>query len=81
MATLRGAKEVFQSLIQLEDDQIEMVMDAVKQYCEDRQIEIDSGQGLHAMNVAVNIVCSQRIHNLLAELHAQLDTPTPPDAA
>ncbi|WP_325347027.1 hypothetical protein [Xylophilus sp.] len=66
---------MLQSLISLEDDQIDLVMDCVNQWCEIRRVEIDSVEGRRALNVAVNILCSRRPRNLLEEMSAQLDPP------
>ncbi|NNU48291.1 hypothetical protein G9X68_14365 [Rhizobium sp. WYCCWR 11279] len=62
------------SLISLNDDEITIVTDAVRQWCCDRKFDIDSVQGRHAITVAVDLVQMNTDRDkLFAEMSKQLD--------
>ena len=62
------------SLISLNDDEITIVTDAVRQWCCERKLDIDSIEGRHAITVAVDLVQMNTDHDgLFAELSKQLD--------
>ncbi|MBC2804398.1 hypothetical protein ELI49_13075 [Rhizobium ruizarguesonis] len=62
------------SLISLNDDDITIVTDAVRQWCCERKLDIDSIEGRHAITVAVDLVqMNTDCDRLFAELSKQLD--------
>ncbi|MGO6736117.1 hypothetical protein ACC732_05560 [Rhizobium ruizarguesonis] len=62
------------SLISLNDDGITIVTDAVRQWCCERKLDIDSIEGRHAITVAVDLVqMNTDCDRLFAELSKQLD--------
>jgi hypothetical protein len=62
------------SLISLNDDEITIVTDAVRQWCCERKLDIDSIEGRHAITVAVDLVqMNTDCERLFAELSKQLD--------
>ena len=62
------------SLISLNDDEIITVTDAVRQWCCERKLDIDSIEGRHAITVAVDLVqMNTDCDRLFAELSKQLD--------
>lgn len=62
------------SLISLNDDEITIVTDTVRQWCCERKFDIDSIQGRRAITVAVDLVQMNANRNrLFAELSKQLD--------
>lgn len=64
---------MLQTLISLRDDQIDLVLDAVRKWCDERALDIDSDEGRRAVNMAVNLICSRVVHNLHDELRSQLE--------
>ncbi|MGO7444048.1 hypothetical protein ACC779_00095 [Rhizobium ruizarguesonis] len=70
---MEGTK-VLLSLISLNDDDITIVTDAVRQWCCERKLDIDSIEGRHAITVAVDLVqMNTDCDRLFAELSKQLD--------
>ncbi|WP_042118661.1 hypothetical protein [Rhizobium etli] len=62
------------SLISLDDSQITIVTDAVRQWCCEKKLDIDSIEGRRAVTVAVDLVQLNIAQNrLFAELSKQLD--------
>lgn len=62
------------SLISLDDSQITIVTDAVRQWCCEKKLGIDSIEGRRAITVAVDLVQLDIAQNrLFAELSKQLD--------
>ncbi|WHO75235.1 hypothetical protein [Rhizobium sp. BT03] len=62
------------SLISLNDDEITIVTDAVRQWCCERKLDIDSVEGRRAITIAVDLVqLNTRRDRLFAELSKQLD--------
>ncbi|ANK86235.1 MULTISPECIES: hypothetical protein [Rhizobium] len=62
------------SLISLDDSQITIVTDAVRQWCCEKKLDIDSIEGRRAVTVAVDLVQLDIAQNrLFAELSKQLD--------
>ncbi|ASS57923.1 hypothetical protein [Rhizobium leguminosarum] len=62
------------SLISLNDDEITIVTDAVRQWCCGRKLDIDSIEGRHAITVAVDLVqMNTDCDRLFAALSKQLD--------
>ncbi|OWO93419.1 hypothetical protein B5E41_19010 [Rhizobium esperanzae] len=62
------------SLISLDDSQITIVTDAVRQWCCEKKLDIDSVEGRRAVTVAVDLVQMNTAHDwLFAELSKQLD--------
>jgi hypothetical protein len=55
-----GECAVFHSLLSLEDEQISIVMDAVRQWCEQRDVSIESPAGRDALNAAIEAVRTAR---------------------
>ncbi|MDM9622193.1 hypothetical protein [Rhizobium sp. S96] len=51
---------MLQSLISLSDQKIELVIDAVREWCAKHGFDIDSGQGRRALTVAIDLVQSRR---------------------
>ncbi|WP_245496770.1 hypothetical protein [Rhizobium ruizarguesonis] len=70
---MEGTK-VLLSLISLNDDDITIVTDAVRQWCCERRLDIDSIEGRHAITVAVDLVqLNTGRDRLFSELSKQLD--------
>jgi hypothetical protein len=70
---MEGTK-VLLSLISLNDDDITIVTDAVRQWCCERKLDIDSIEGRHAITVAVDLVqMNTDCDRLFAALSKQLD--------
>ncbi|MBX4912924.1 hypothetical protein [Rhizobium bangladeshense] len=62
------------SFISLDDSEIAIVTDAVRQWCCEKKLDIDSIEGRRAIAVAVDLVQMNLARNrLLAELSKQLD--------
>ncbi|MBB4440328.1 MULTISPECIES: hypothetical protein [Rhizobium] len=62
------------SLISLDDDDITIVTDAVRQWCCEKKLDIDSIEGHRAITVAVDLVqMSTGRDRLFSELSKQLD--------
>ncbi|GGD60660.1 MULTISPECIES: hypothetical protein [Rhizobium] len=62
------------SLISLNDDEIITVTDAVRQWCCERKLDIDSIEGHRAITVAVDLIQMNSDRNrLFTELSKQLD--------
>lgn len=62
------------SLISLNDDEITIVTDAVRQWCCQRKLDIDSIEGRHAITVAVDLVQMNTDRDKpFAEMSKQLD--------
>ncbi|AGS22383.1 hypothetical protein NXC12_CH02653 [Rhizobium etli] len=62
------------SLISLDDSQITIVTDAVRQWCCEKKLDIDSIEGRRAVTVAVDLAQLNIAQNrLFAELSKQLD--------
>ncbi|PDS78071.1 hypothetical protein [Rhizobium sp. L43] len=62
------------SLISLNDDEITVVTDAVRQWCCERKLDIDSIEGRRAITIAVDLVQMNTDHDkLFAELSKQLN--------
>lgn len=62
------------SLISLNDDEITIVTDAVRQWCCQRKLDIDSIEGRYAITVAVDLVQMNTDRDkLFAEMSKQLD--------
>ncbi|MGG7581806.1 hypothetical protein NMA58_11930 [Rhizobium sp. YTUHZ045] len=62
------------SLISLDDSQITIVTDAVRQWCCEKKLDIDSLEGRRAITVAVDLVQMNTARDrLFAELSKQLD--------
>ncbi|MBB4289828.1 hypothetical protein GGE16_001868 [Rhizobium leguminosarum] len=61
------------SLISLNDDEITIVTDAVRQWCCERKLDIDSIEGRRAVTIAVDLVQMNTDHDkLFVELSKQL---------
>jgi hypothetical protein len=66
--------EMLLSLISLNDDEIITVTDAVRQWCCERKLDIDSIEGHRAITVAVDLIQMNSDRNrLFTELSKQLD--------
>ncbi|MBB4234150.1 hypothetical protein [Rhizobium esperanzae] len=62
------------SLISLTDDEIAIVTNAVRQWCCEKKLDIDSVEGRRAITIAVDLVQLNTDHDkLFAELSRQLD--------
>lgn len=62
------------SFISLNDSEITIVTDAVRQWCCEKKLDIDSVEGRHAITVAVDLVQMNIARDgLFAELSKQLD--------
>lgn len=62
------------SLISLDDHEITIVTDAVRQWCGEKKLDIDSVEGRRAITVAVDLLqMNTRGDRLFAELSKQLD--------
>ncbi|WP_209888666.1 hypothetical protein [Rhizobium leguminosarum] len=62
------------SLIALNDDEITIVTDVVRQWCCERKLDIDSIEGRRAITIAVDLVqMNIDCDRLFAELSKQLD--------
>jgi hypothetical protein len=65
---------VFQSLLSLEDEQINLVMDAVRMWCEQRNVSIESPAGRSALTIALAAADrAPSVDGLLAAIETQLD--------
>ena len=61
------------SLISLDDCEISIVTDAVRQWCSERKLDIDSTEGRRAVTIAVALVQTNTPHEtFFAELSAQM---------
>jgi hypothetical protein len=60
---------VFQSLISLEDQDIDCVLLAVTAYCNSRGVNVESSEGTRAVAVAVDVACTRGTRNLLDDLN------------
>ncbi|PDT00938.1 hypothetical protein CO666_27780 [Rhizobium chutanense] len=62
------------SLISLNDDEIAIVTNAVRQWCCEKKRDIDSVEGRRAITIAVDLIQMNTEHDkLFAELSKQLD--------
>ncbi|WP_434732726.1 hypothetical protein NL154_12050 [Rhizobium sp. YTUHZ044] len=62
------------SLISLDDSQITIVTDAVRQWCCEKKLDIDSIEGRRAITVAIDLVQMDIAQDgLFVELSKQLD--------
>lgn len=66
---------MLQSLISLEDQDIDTVLDAVTAWCDIRGVLVDSAEGRRAITIAVDIVCNHGSFDLYKELSQRLDEP------
>lgn len=65
---------MFQSLMSLDDDEIDNVMAAVRRWCERQRISIESAAGRKALNFAFNVVSvGAPVVDVLSEMDAKLD--------
>ncbi|RUM17509.1 hypothetical protein EFQ99_34205 [Rhizobium vallis] len=63
------------SLISLDDSEITIVTDAVRQWCSERKFDIDSIEGRRAITLAVDLIQTKTPHEkLFAELSTQMDS-------
>ncbi|MBB3137797.1 hypothetical protein FHS26_005565 [Rhizobium pisi] len=61
------------SLISLDDCEISIVTDAVRQWCSERKLDIDSPEGRRAVTIAVDLVQMNTPHEtFFAELSVQM---------
>ena len=66
--------KLLQSLISLDDREINLVTDAVQQWCSDNKLDIDSVEGRRAITIAVDLVQTNTApEQLLAELSQQMN--------
>lgn len=64
---------MLQTLISMSDPEIDLVLAAVREWCSSKHFELESAEGRRAVNVAVDLVQSQRTDdNLFAELTRRL---------
>jgi hypothetical protein len=68
-----GGLALLQSLISLNDKQITVVLDAVKTWCDSRNVVVDSHEGRRAVTAAVDLVCNHAPTDLLAEMTDRLN--------
>ncbi|MBB2690121.1 UNVERIFIED_ORG: hypothetical protein GGI63_001257 [Rhizobium esperanzae] len=62
------------SPVSLDDHEITIVTDAVRQWCSEKKLDIDSVEGRRAITVAVDLVqMNTSCDRLFAELSKQLD--------
>jgi len=66
---------MLQTLISLEDRDINTVLDAVTEWCKANHAVIDSAEGRRAITAAVDLVCNHGSANLLQEVSARLHRP------
>ncbi|OWV77419.1 hypothetical protein ATY76_04425 [Rhizobium sp. R339] len=65
---------MLQSLISLDDHEINLVTDAVQQWCSENKLDIDSVEGRRAITIAVDLVQTNTApEQLLAELSQQMN--------
>jgi hypothetical protein len=64
---------MLQSLIDIDDDQMETVLVAVSSWCNNRGVSVDSDEGRHAVSIAVDVICSRNLANLEAELQVAIE--------
>jgi len=65
---------MLQSLIYLDDREIILITDAVRQWCSGRKVDVDSVEGRRAVTAAVDLVQTTTDRDrLLAELSKHLD--------
>ncbi|WP_183838857.1 hypothetical protein [Rhizobium etli] len=61
------------SLISLDDHEITIVTDAVRQWCDEKKLDIDGVEGRRAITLAVDLIQTNPRHDqLLAELSKQM---------
>ena len=66
--------KLLQSLISLDDSEINLVTDAVQQWCSEKKLDIDSVEGRRAITIAVDLVQTNTApEQLLAELSQQMN--------
>lgn len=51
---------MFQSLMSLDDDEIDNIMMAVRTWCDQQGVSIESAEGRNALHVALNAVWTSR---------------------
>lgn len=64
---------MFQILMSLDDDQIELVLGAVRIWCMKRGVEIESDDGRRAVTIAVDCILSTGTLNFATVVQARLD--------
>jgi len=64
---------MLQSLISLEDNEIDTVLNAVTAYCGSRGVSIESEEGRKAIAVAVDVISSRHAADLFLEIQERLD--------
>ncbi|OWV77670.1 hypothetical protein ATY77_30010 [Rhizobium sp. R634] len=65
---------MLQSLISLDDREINLVTDAVQHWCSENKLDIDSVEGRRAITIAVDLVQTNTApEQLLAELSQQMN--------
>ncbi|ACE91650.1 hypothetical protein CO651_29030 [Rhizobium phaseoli] len=68
-----GGTTVLLCQIPLDDREITIVTDAVRQWCEERKLDIDSIEGRRAITIAVDLIQTNPRHDqILAELSKQM---------
>ncbi|RWX35107.1 hypothetical protein EHI47_05385 [Rhizobium leguminosarum] len=63
---------MLQSLMTLSDQDIELVITAVRQWCTKNHCEIDSNEGRHALTLAIGLVQNSARDTLLQSLTEHL---------
>ena len=66
---------MLQSLISLEDQDINTVLGAVTVWCNTHGVLVDSPEGRRAIVIAVDIVCNRGSVDLLKEISEHLNQP------
>lgn len=64
---------MLQSLISLNDKDITVVLDAVKTWCDSRNVVVDSQEGRRAVIAAVDLVCNHAPVDLLTKMTDRLN--------
>jgi hypothetical protein len=75
LSPLHGGTTVLLCQIPLDDCEIATVTDAVRQWCEERKLDIDSIEGRRAITLAVDLIQTNPGHGhdqLLAELSKRM---------
>lgn len=64
---------MLQSIISLEESDIDAVLNAVTAYCAGQCVPVESDQGRKAVCVAIDLVNNRRAADVLSEIRARLD--------
>ena len=65
---------MLQSLLSLEDNDIDIVLAAVTAYCNRCGVDVESQEGRRAISKAVELACARGPNGLIEEMSVHLDS-------